>query len=241
METVEFRNKEDWDRGQSFSNKSLDKFEVTRLLLWKQEWQMCETMSSSHRLCPSMVLVRVLLALTVSRVLWCRWRALLCTTTVFVSLFLDIVLKRLDEFRENTRISWKYKFFPFLGDLSEDTQEVTVESGGNFEDYIRFLSCHLFGPVNHGQIWKVEREVVKKAWLSRSMIIPLGTFRLSFPSLSLSVIHPKNQSKRFDFDNTINLSSLIINLPRRGRSFEHRQGLIYVTVLYYESMKRKLI
>jgi hypothetical protein len=28
-----------------------------------------------------------------------------------------------------------------------------VESGGNwnFEDYIRFLFCHLFGPVNHGQ------------------------------------------------------------------------------------------
>ncbi len=33
-----------------------------------------------------------------------------------------------------------------------------MESGGNFEDYkldyIRFLSCHLFGPVNHGQNWK---------------------------------------------------------------------------------------
>jgi hypothetical protein len=24
----------------------------------------------------------------------------------------------------------------------------------NFEDYIRFLSCHLFGPVTHGQNWK---------------------------------------------------------------------------------------
>ena len=32
--------------------------------------------------------------------------------------------------------------------------QVFVESGGNFEDYIRFLSCHLFGPVNHGQNWK---------------------------------------------------------------------------------------
>jgi hypothetical protein len=29
-----------------------------------------------------------------------------------------------------------------------------VESGGNFEDDIRFLFCHLFGPVNHGQNWK---------------------------------------------------------------------------------------
>ena len=26
-----------------------------------------------------------------------------------------------------------------------------MESGGNFEDCIRFLSCHVFGPVNHGQ------------------------------------------------------------------------------------------
>jgi hypothetical protein len=29
-----------------------------------------------------------------------------------------------------------------------------VESGGNFEDYVTFLFCRLFGPVNHGQNWK---------------------------------------------------------------------------------------
>ncbi len=29
-----------------------------------------------------------------------------------------------------------------------------VESGGNFEDYIRFLFCQLFGPVNRRQNWK---------------------------------------------------------------------------------------
>ncbi len=29
-----------------------------------------------------------------------------------------------------------------------------MESGGNFEDYVRFLFCHLFGPVSHGQNWK---------------------------------------------------------------------------------------
>ncbi len=29
-----------------------------------------------------------------------------------------------------------------------------MESSGNFEDYIRCLSCHLFGPVIHGQNWK---------------------------------------------------------------------------------------
>ena len=32
--------------------------------------------------------------------------------------------------------------------------EVTVESGWNFEDHIRFLSCQLFGTVNHGHNWK---------------------------------------------------------------------------------------
>ena len=44
------------------------------------------------------------------------------------------------------------------GPQSRRHSEVTVESGGNLEDYklayIRFLSCHLFGPVNHGQTWK---------------------------------------------------------------------------------------
>ena len=59
-------------------------------------------------------------------------------------------------------------FYFFLGGtLKSKAQEVTVESGGNFEDYklahIRFLSCHLFGPVNHGQTWRGWREVVKKA------------------------------------------------------------------------------
>jgi hypothetical protein len=34
-----------------------------------------------------------------------------------------------------------------------------MESGGNFEDYIRILSCNLFGVVRLG---KVGREVVKK-------------------------------------------------------------------------------
>ena len=50
-------------------------------------------------------------------------------------------------------------FSSFYGDLSQGTSEVTVESGSvesgwNFEDYIRVLSCHLFGPVNHEQTWK---------------------------------------------------------------------------------------
>jgi hypothetical protein len=80
--------------------------------------------------------------------------------------------------------------------------EVMGESGGNFEDYIRFLSCHLFGPVNHRQTWKGwERSgekawlsviiKMKLAWLSRSMILPLGTC----PWLSISVIHAKTSLK----------------------------------------------
>ncbi len=74
--------------------------------------------------------------------------------------------------------------------------------GGKFEDYIRFVSCHLFGPVNHGQNWKGwERSgekawlsviiKLKLAWLSRSMILPLGTS----PWWSISVIHAKNSLK----------------------------------------------
>jgi hypothetical protein len=56
-------------------------------------------------------------------------------------------------FLENSSI------FCFGGEPESRRQkEVTVESGGNCEDYnlvyIRFLSCHLFGPVNHGQTWK---------------------------------------------------------------------------------------
>ncbi len=45
-----------------------------------------------------------------------------------------------------------------------------METGGNFEDYIRVLSCHLFGPhqtqvalSNHGLIMgRLGGEVVKK-------------------------------------------------------------------------------
>ena len=44
--------------------------------------------------------------------------------------------------------------------------EVTVKSGGNFEDYRIFLSCHLFGPVNHGQTWTGWERSGEKAGLS---------------------------------------------------------------------------
>ena len=69
-----------------------------------------------------------------------------------------------------------------------------MESGGNFEDYIRFLFCHLFGPVNHGQNWK--------GWEDLPLIITISDTC-------------KNQPKRLDFDNTINLSSLIVSLATK--------------------------
>ncbi len=49
------------------SNMPLHKLDVTaRLLLWKHEWRICETMQSSHRLSPTMALVRAFLAPTAS-------------------------------------------------------------------------------------------------------------------------------------------------------------------------------
>ena len=77
-----------------------------------------------------------------------------------------------------------------------------MESGGNFEDYklayIRFLSCHLFGPVNHGQTWK--------GWERNDTSIG------DLPLIITISDTCKNQPKSLDFDNTINLSSLIVNL-----------------------------
>ncbi len=45
-----------------------------------------------------------------------------------------------------------------------------MESGGNFEDYIRFLSYQLFCPVNHGQNWKGWERNGKKTCLSVSYL-----------------------------------------------------------------------
>jgi len=59
-----------------------------------------------------------------------------------------------------------FTLFFFGGPHKVLAWEVTVESGGKFEDYIRFLSCHVFGPVNHGQNWKGWQWSGEKAWLS---------------------------------------------------------------------------
>ena len=98
-----------------------------------------------------------------------------------------------------------------------------MESGGNFEDYklayIRFLSCHLFGPVNHGQNWKGwERSGEKGLIISDNqaqtcLIITINDTSTGDLPLIITISDTcKNQPKRLDFDNTINLSSLIVSL-----------------------------
>jgi len=94
-----------------------------------------------------------------------------------------------------------------------------VESGGNFEDYIRFLSCHVFRPVNHGPNWKGwERSGEKGLIISDNqaqtcLIITINDTSTGDLPLIITISDTcKNQPKRLDFDNTINLSSLIVSL-----------------------------
>ena len=96
-----------------------------------------------------------------------------------------------------------------------------MESGWNFEDYIRFLSCHLFGPVNHGQTWKGwERSGEKGLIISDNqdetcLIITINDTSIGDLPLIITISDTcKNQPKRLDSDNTINLSSLIVSLEQ---------------------------
>ena len=109
-----------------------------------------------------------------------------------------------------------------------------MESGGNFEDYIRFLFCHLFGPVNHGQNWKGwERSGEKGLIISDNqaqtcLIITINDTSTGDLPLIITISDTcKNQPKRLDFDNTINLSSLIVSLAtarRPGSRIEDGEG-----------------
>ncbi len=98
-----------------------------------------------------------------------------------------------------------------------------MESCGNFEDYkiayIRFLSCHLFGPVNHGQTWKGGERSGEKGLIINDnqtqtwLIITINDTSIGGLPLIITISDTcKNQPKRLDFDNTINLSSLIVSL-----------------------------
>jgi hypothetical protein len=105
----------------------------------------------------------------------------------------------------------------------EHAQGSHGESGGNFEDYklayIRFLSCHLFGPVNHGQTWKGWERCSEKGLIISDnqaqtwLIITISDTSIGDLPLIITISDTcKNQPKRLDFDNTINLSSLIVSL-----------------------------
>ncbi len=173
---------------------------------------MCETMQSSHRLRPGMALVSALLAPTASGdVAGERFCAPLPPSP---HLSPNIFEKDCTNFH----------FYTFFGDPpSRRHQEVTVESGGNFEDYkiayIRFLSCHLFGPVNHGQTWKGGERSGEKGLIINDnqaqtwLIFTINDTSIGDLPLIITISDTcKNQPKRLDFDNTINLSSLIVSL-----------------------------
>ena len=98
-----------------------------------------------------------------------------------------------------------------------------MESGGNFEDYklvyIRFLSCHLFGPVNHDQTWRGWERSGEKGLIINDnqaqtwLIITINDTSTGDLPLIITISDTcKNQTKRLDFDNTINLSSVIVSL-----------------------------
>ena len=94
-----------------------------------------------------------------------------------------------------------------------------MESGWNFEDHIRFLSCHVFGLVNHGHTWRGwERSREKGLIISDNqaqtwLIITINDTSIGDLPLIITISDTwKNQTKRIDSDNTINLSNLIVSL-----------------------------
>jgi hypothetical protein len=114
-----------------------------------------------------------------------------------------------------------------------------VESGGNFEDYIRFLFCHLFGPVNHSQNWKgSERSGEEGLFISDNqaqtcLIITINDTSTGDLPLIITISDTcKNQPKRLDFDSTINQSSLMVSLGREYLKIETR-----LRVEMFESVK----
>jgi hypothetical protein len=92
-------------------------------------------------------------------------------------------------------------------------------TGWELRRLYRFLSCHLFGPENHGQTWKGwERSGEKVLIISDNqdqtwLIITINDTSIGDLPLIITISDTfKNQPKRLDFDNTINLSSLIVIL-----------------------------
>ncbi len=121
-----------------------------------------------------------------------------------------------------------------------------MESGGNwnFEDYIRFLFCHLFGPVNHGQNWKGwERSgekglIINDNQTQTCLIVTINDTSTGDLPLIINISDTcKNQPKRLDFDNTINLSSLIVRLTLYRLIINNNRYLFYLLPKIAQSVK----
>jgi hypothetical protein len=87
------------------------------------------------------------------------------------------------------------------------------------EEFPKKSSCHVFGLVNHGQTWRGwERSREKGLIISDNqaqtwLIITINDTSIGDLPLIITISDTcKNQPKRLDFDNTINLSSLIVSL-----------------------------
>ena len=143
--------------GQSpiLSNKPLDKLDVTaRLLLWKQEQRMCETMQSSHRLRPVMALVRALLAPTASGDgAGARFCAPLPPSPHFSAACPG----------KTSRISWKSSFFfPMGGPQSKGTKKSRWSRVGTSKIILDFYPVICLVRWIMDRLGEVGREVVKK-------------------------------------------------------------------------------
>ncbi len=124
---------------------------------------------------------------------WC-WSALLWATAAFAAFFSSTFSRHCPE---NTwRISWKSHFPSFFSPVN-------------------------LSPVNHGQNWRGRERSGEKGLIisdnqaQTCLIITINDTSTGDLPLIITISDTcKNQPKRFDFDNTINLSSLIVRLDR---------------------------
>ena len=83
---------------------------------------------------------------------WWRWCALCAPLPPSPPRFCGMPWKHLTNFLKSQILTFFLVGGPSVRILGSHSG-VGWEPWG-FEDYIRFISCHLFGPVNHGQNWK---------------------------------------------------------------------------------------
>jgi hypothetical protein len=107
---------------------------------------------------------------------------------------------------------------------------------GTSEDYNRFLFCHLFGPVNHGQNWKGWKRSGDKGLIITDnqdetyLIITINNTSTGDLPLIVTISDTyKNQPKWLDFDDTINLSSLIVSLDTHDSMF----GSVFESMCFF--------